>query len=138
MPAGKITPPEIREQILNLLKRPYPRVPGCSEFGLSDGIIWTDWRGKASSSPGLVGVSSLKRKNWSLYLLIGLLIAQLSDEKKRTAIATMENPKLPPTALTKPSLPKAWRFLLYYHHKRPGAGEIKQQVEGGTRGSSEL
>ena len=86
MPAGKITPPEIREQILNRIKNDHiPVSQAAREFGISDGTIY-GWIGsKASGSPGLLEVIQLKRKIDSLYQLIGELTAQLSDQKKKNS-----------------------------------------------------
>ncbi len=84
MPAGKITPPEIREQILNRIKNDHVSVSQAArEFGISDNTIY-GWIGrKANGSSGLLEVVQLKRKIESLYVLIGQLTAQLSDEKKK-------------------------------------------------------
>ncbi len=86
MPAGKITPPEIREQILNRIKNDHiPVSQVAREFGLSDNTIY-GWIGtKAGGSPGLLEVVTLKKKIESLYVLIGQLTAQLSDEKKKNS-----------------------------------------------------
>lgn len=86
MPAGKTTPPEIREQILNRIKNDHiPVSQVAREFGMSDNTIYGWIGGKASGSPGLLEVIQLKRKIESLYALIGQLTAQLSDEKKKNS-----------------------------------------------------
>jgi len=86
MPIGKVTPKEIREQILNRIKDDHIPVSQASrEFGISDNTIYGWISGKASSSPGLLEVNVLKRKIESLYLLIGQLTAQLSEEKKKNS-----------------------------------------------------
>lgn len=84
MATGKITPPEIKEQILGRIKNDHIPVSQASrEFGISDNTIYGWINGKASGSPGLLEIVQLKRKIDSLYLLIGQLSAQLSDEKKK-------------------------------------------------------
>lgn len=86
MPAGKITPPEIREQILNRIKNDHiPVSQVAREFGISDNTIYGWIGGKASGSPGFLEVIQLKRKIESLYALIGQLTVQLSDEKKKNS-----------------------------------------------------
>lgn len=84
MPAGKMTPPEIREQILNRVKNDHiPVSQVAREFGLADGTIYS-WIGtKATGAPSMLEIIQLKRKIESLYLLIGQLTAQLSDQKKK-------------------------------------------------------
>lgn len=84
MPIGKVTPKEIRDQILSRIKNDHIPVSQASrEFGISDNTIYGWINGKASSSPGLLENNVLKRKVESLYFLIGQLTAQLSDEKKK-------------------------------------------------------
>lgn len=84
MATGIKTPPEIKEQILNRIKNDHIPVSQVSrEFGISDNTIYGWINGKASGSPGLLEVVQLKRKIDSLYMLIGQLSSQLSDEKKK-------------------------------------------------------
>ena len=64
MPAGKITPPEIREQILNRIKNDHiPVSQAAREFGLSDNIIYGWIGGESKRLSGTVGGHPAQTEN---------------------------------------------------------------------------
>ena len=74
---------EIKEKILTKVKEG-SKVPDVArEFGIADKTIYGWISTAATSEPGTLELSRLKRENQDLYLLIGHLTAQIERSKKK-------------------------------------------------------
>lgn len=86
--SGGYHPPikkEIKDEILSKVKEGQ-KVPDLArQYGISDRTIYTWVGGRATSEPGTLELSRLKRENQELYALLGRVTAELERSKKNRA-----------------------------------------------------
>lgn len=80
------TPPELKKQILERIKREGISVPDAAkEHGIHPGTIYS-WMAKGvEAPPSILELAKLRKENQMLLELIGKLTVEVSAEKKKMA-----------------------------------------------------